>query len=463
MGYNYKLLVFLLQNTKRKLSYLSNISILDLCVNLNYIIPHYCYHSNLSIAGNCRMCLVELSTSQKPIVSCAMDVNPNSIIKTDTILVKKAREGIMEFLLVNHPLDCPVCDQGGECDLQEQSMIYGGDRGRFFLTKDFKRSVDDFMCHPMIKVILTRCIHCTRCVRFLNEVEGNYDLGMLGRGYYSEIGLYTDRLLTTELGSNITDFCPVGALTGKTYALQYRSWDDLYLTSIDLSDSLCSSIRVYSNFDKILRILPQYDIDLNISWITEKARYLGDSLVLQQLGYPLLRNTKFYTSNNLYLSLDSYKYFFKLKCNSKFYTKIKSYNDFYFINLSIINLTQKFNKLNFLKNSYEENLLKINLDNDKINFDLSVEDFFVSENLFFGLDSNLIDFLSNENEVISYYNNILGLFEVYDFLEDSNEMFQNFLDIDESFLNNKKVVLNVEEKNYVDILDLKKKKKKKKK
>ena len=558
--YNYKLLVFLLQNTKRKLSYLSNISILDLCVNLNYIIPHYCYHSNLSIAGNCRMCLVELSTSQKPIVSCAMDVNPNSIIKTDTILVKKAREGIMEFLLVNHPLDCPVCDQGGECDLQEQSMIYGGDRGRFFLTKDFKRSVDDFMCHPMIKVILTRCIHCTRCVRFLNEVEGNYDLGMLGRGYYSEIGLYTDRLLTTELGSNITDFCPVGALTGKTYALQYRSWDDLYLTSIDLSDSLCSSIRVYSNFDKILRILPQYDIDLNISWITEKARYLGDSLVLQQLGYPLLRNTKFYTSNNLYLSLDSYKYFFKLKCNSKFYTKIKSYNDFYFINLSIINnffdifleksfdklikkeldflegkysdfnlfsnlnfvqnfdlelikpkmkyslntnkftwysldfynekstlyyknlnlelyknniffaqwlfdfdllfnnLTQNFNKLNFLKNSYEENLLKINLDNDKINFDLSVEDFFVSENLFFGLDSNLIDFLSNENEVISYYNNILGLFEVYDFLEDSNEMFQNFLDIDESFLNNKKVVLNVEEKNYVDILDLKKRK-----
>merc|ERR1711862_595477 len=418
----------------------------------------------------------------------------------------------------------------------------------------------DFMCHPMIKVILTRCIHCTRRVRFLNEVEGNYDLGMLGRGYYSEIGLYTDRLLTTELGSNITDFCPVGALTGKTYALQYRSWDDLYLTSIDLSDSLCSSIRVYSNFDKILRILPQYDIDLNISWITEKARYLGDSLVLQQLGYPLLRNTKFYTSNNLYLSLDSYEYLPSKKCNSKFYTKIKSYNDFYFINLSIINnffdifleksfdklikkeldflegkysdfnlfsnlnfvqnfdlelikpkmkyslntnkftwysldfynekstlyyknlnlelyknniffaqwlfdfdllfnnLTQKFNKLNFLKNSYEENLLKINLDNDKINFDLSVEDFFVSENLFFGLDSNLIDFLSNENEVISYYNNILGLFEVYDFLEDSNEMFQNFLDIDESFLNNKKVVLNVEEKNYVDILDLKKRK-----
>merc|ERR1739848_450769 len=236
----------------------------------------------------------------------------------------------------------------------------------------------------MIKVILTRCIHCTRCVRFLNEVEGNYDLGMLGRGYYSEIGLYTDRLLTTELGSNITDFCPVGALTGKTYALQYRSWDDLYLTSIDLSDSLCSSIRVYSNFDKILRILPQYDIDLNISWITEKARYLGDSLVLQQLGYPLLRNTKFYTSNNLYLSLDSYKYFFKLKCNSKFYTKMKYslntnkftwysldfYNEkstLYYKNLNLElyknniffaqwlfdfdllfnNLTQKFNKLNF--------------------------------------------------------------------------------------------------------------------
>jgi hypothetical protein len=568
--YNYKLLVFLLQNTKRKLNSLSNISILDLCVNLNYIIPHYCYHSNLSIAGNCRMCLVELSTSQKPIVSCAMDVSYNSIIKTDTILVKKAREGIMEFLLVNHPLDCPVCDQGGECDLQEQSMIYGGDRGRFFLTKDFKRSVDDFMCHPMIKVILTRCIHCTRCVRFLNEVEGNYALGMLGRGYYSEIGLYTDRLLTTELGSNITDFCPVGALTGKTYALQYRSWDDLYLTSIDLSDSLCSSIRVYSNFDKILRVLPQYDIDLNISWITEKARYLGDSLTLQQLGYPLLRNTKFYTSNNFYFKLDSYKYFFRSKFNSKFYIKIRDYNFFYFINLSVINnffdifleknfdkfikkeldflegkysdfnlfsnetfiktldlelikpkmkyslntnvfpwysldfynnkgtlfykklnlnlyknniffaqwlfdfdlffsnlnientrsknITISSNKFNFLKKQYEENLALIDLYSYENNLDINIEEFLINENVFFGLDRNLIDFLSDDKEIISYYNDILGLFEIYDFLEDFNDMIQNFNEIDLKIFNSKTELLNFEEKNYINFLDIKKRK-----
>lgn len=297
--YNNKLLTFLLQSHKRNISYQKNISILDLCINLNCIIPHYCYHFNLSIAGNCRMCLIELSTSQKPIVSCAINIMPNNSIKTNTLLVKRAREGIMEFLLVNHPLDCPICDQGGECDLQDQSLIYGSDRGRFYHFSDFKRSVTDFMCHPMIKVILTRCIHCTRCIRFLNEIEGDYTLGMLGRGTNSEIGLYTDSILISELSSNITDFCPVGALTIKPYALHYRAWDDLYFESIDLSDSLCVPIRVYSNFIKIIRLLPQYNSELKVSWIHEKTRYLTDGLNIQQNKYPLTKNSSFFLFSNL--------------------------------------------------------------------------------------------------------------------------------------------------------------------
>lgn len=286
--YDFQVINFILQSEKRRIGYHKKISILDICTNLNCIIPHYCYHFNLSIAGNCRMCLVELSTSQKPIVSCAIDLAPNNNIKTETRLVKKAREGIMEFLLVNHPLDCPICDQGGECDLQDQSLIYGSDRGRFFHTEDLKRSVSDFMCHPMIKVILTRCIHCTRCVRFLNEIEGNYSLGMLGRGSNSEIGLYTKNILTSELGGNITDFCPVGALTIKSYALSYRAWDDLYFESIDISDSYCRSVRVFTDFTKVLRLLPQYDNELEMNWIHDRTRFLIDCSITQQTKYPLI-------------------------------------------------------------------------------------------------------------------------------------------------------------------------------
>lgn len=293
--YHYSLLDYLL-----KFRNIKEISILDLCISLNCFIPHYCYHPSLSIAGNCRMCLIELNKSQKPIVSCAVKImKSNTIIKTNTFIVKRAREGIMEFLLVNHPLDCPICDQGGECDLQDQSVAYGSDRGRFYHVTDLKRAVTDFMCHPMIKVILTRCIHCTRCIRFLNEIEGNYSLGMLGRGNSSEIGLYTDSLLITELGSNITDICPVGALTIKPYALNYRAWDEIYYESIDLTDSLCSPIRVYSNFKKIKRILPDFNNELKVNWIHEKTRYFFDALTLQKLEFPLIRRTNLRVASSL--------------------------------------------------------------------------------------------------------------------------------------------------------------------
>lgn len=327
--YNFKILNFLLQFEKRKQQN-KKISILDLCINLNYIIPHYCYHFNLSIAGNCRMCLVELSTSQKPIVSCAIELLPNSNINTDSFLVKRARENIMEFLLVNHPLDCPICDQGGECDLQDQSLIYGSDRGRFYHSEDLKRSVNDFMCHPMIKVILTRCIHCTRCVRFLNEIEGNYSLGMVGRGNLSEIGLYTSTLLTSELGTNITDICPVGALTVKNYALKYRSWDDFYIESIDLSDSHCRSVRLYVNSSKILRLLPQYDNELDNNWIHDKTRFVVDNLISIQKKYPFLikqslNSLNYFTLKKkekiLYFNLIKNPVYFKLKYRPRMMNK----------------------------------------------------------------------------------------------------------------------------------------------
>jgi len=288
--YNLNIIDFFIDFYKAH-SFKPNLSILDLCFNLNETIPHYCYHPSLSIAGNCRMCLVEVSSIKKPIASCATDVINNQQILTNTFLVNKAREGITEFLLVNHPLDCPICDQAGSCDLQDITYVYGSDRGRFYHKRDFKRSLHDFLHNPLIKVILTRCIHCTRCVRFLSELEGNSYLGMLGRGKTSEIGLYSKYLYNSvsELTSNVIDICPVGALTSKLYAFNFRPWEDFYIESIDLNDSLCTSIRVYSDLTFIKRILPIYDFELKTTWINDKTRYLTDVIQIQQLWYPSIR------------------------------------------------------------------------------------------------------------------------------------------------------------------------------
>ena len=334
--YNLEILNYFLEVEKED-KIKKSISILDLCINLNCIIPHYCYHFNLSIAGNCRMCLVELNASLKPIASCALEVLPKMKIKTNTFLVNRAREGIMEFLLINHPLDCPVCDQGGECDLQDQSLVYGNDRGRFYLLSDYnKRAITDLMFNPFVKLILTRCIFCTRCIRFLNEIGGENRLGLLGRGSHSEISLYTTNEeeeksgIISELGSNIMDFCPVGALTSKNYGLNYRSWDDMENETIDLNDSLCSSIRVYSSQNEIIRIVPRYESELKISWITEKTRYLIDGLKSQQMEYPMYNNSK----TKLFFSLKSEKrknFFVKISWNNL--TKIF---DKYYINSNLI-------------------------------------------------------------------------------------------------------------------------------
>jgi len=252
-------------------------------------IPRFCYHDRLSIAGNCRMCLVEVEKSVKPVAACAMPVMKGWRIKTDSALTKKAREGVMEFLLVNHPLDCPICDQGGECDLQDQSMAFGSDRTRF-ADLDQKRAVEDKDIGPLIKTIMTRCIHCTRCVRFSSEVAGSDILGTTGRGSDMQIGTYVEKLFLSELSGNVIDLCPVGALTSKPYSFSARPWETRKTESIDVLDAIGSNIVVTTRTGEVLRILPRQNEDINEEWITDKARFSCDGLTRQRLVAPLIRD-----------------------------------------------------------------------------------------------------------------------------------------------------------------------------
>jgi len=233
---------------------------LQACEAVGIEIPRFCYHERLSIAGNCRMCLVEVEKIPKPVASCAMPLMDGMKIYTDTPLVKKAREAVLEFLLLNHPLDCPICDQGGECDLQDQAMVFGSDRSRFYETK---RSVEDKNCGPLVKTIMTRCIHCTRCVRFSTEIAGVEDLGTTGRGEDTEIGTYVGKTLESELSGNVIDLCPVGALTSKPYAFTSRPWEIRNTNSIDVSDAVGSNTRIDFRGTEILRVLPRFNEDIN--------------------------------------------------------------------------------------------------------------------------------------------------------------------------------------------------------
>ncbi|XP_004503119.1 NADH dehydrogenase [ubiquinone] iron-sulfur protein 1, mitochondrial [Cicer arietinum] len=261
-------------------------SVLQACEIAGVDIPRFCYHSRLSIAGNCRMCLVEVEKSPKPVASCAMPALLGMKIKTDTPVAKKAREGVMEFLLMNHPLDCPICDQGGECDLQDQSMAFGSDRGRF---TEMKRSVVDKNLGPLVKTVMTRCIQCTRCVRFASEVAGVQDLGMLGRGSGEEIGTYVEKLMTSELSGNVIDICPVGALTSKPFAFKARNWELKGTESIDVTDAVGSNIRIDSRGPEVMRIVPRLNEDINEEWISDKTRFCYDGLKRQRLNDPMIR------------------------------------------------------------------------------------------------------------------------------------------------------------------------------
>jgi NADH dehydrogenase (ubiquinone) Fe-S protein 1 len=264
-------------------------NVLQACEAAGVDIPRFCYHQRLSIAGNCRMCLVEVEKSPKPVASCAMPAAPGMNVKTDTPLVKKAREGVMEFLLINHPLDCPICDQGGECDLQDQAMAFGSDRGRF---TEVKRAVSDKNLGPLVKTVMTRCIHCTRCVRFAKEVAGIEDLGVTGRGRDSEIGTYVSKVMTSELSGNVIDLCPVGALTSKPAAFTYRNWELRSTETIDTSDGLGCNVRVDARGLEVMRILPRLNEDINQEWISDKTRFQYDGLRYQRLTVPMVRNPK---------------------------------------------------------------------------------------------------------------------------------------------------------------------------
>ncbi|XP_054789978.1 NADH dehydrogenase [ubiquinone] iron-sulfur protein 1, mitochondrial-like [Prosopis cineraria] len=261
-------------------------TVLQACEVAGVDIPRFCYHSRLSIAGNCRMCLVEVEKSPKPVASCAMPALPGMKIKTNTPVAKKAREGVMEFLLMNHPLDCPICDQGGECDLQDQSMAFGSDRGRF---TDVKRSVVDKNLGPLVKTVMTRCIQCTRCVRFATEIAGVQDLGMLGRGSGEEIGTYVEKLMTSELSGNVIDICPVGALTSKPFAFKARNWELKGTETIDVTDAVGSNIRIDSRGPEVMRIVPRLNEDINEEWISDKTRFCYDGLKRQRLNDPMIR------------------------------------------------------------------------------------------------------------------------------------------------------------------------------
>ncbi len=261
-------------------------TVLQACELAGAEIPRFCYHERLSIVGNCRMCLVEMEKSPKPIASCAMPATDGMKIKTNTPLVERARKGVMEFLLANHPLDCPVCDQGGECDLQDQSLFYGLDSSRY---TENKRQVKEKYMGPLIKTEMTRCIHCTRCVRFASEIAGIPELGAIGRGEDTEITTYLEKSMESELSANVVDLCPVGALTSKPYAFEARSWELKKTETIDVMDAVGSNIRVDTYGWEVKRILPRVNEDINEEWISDKTRYACDGLLKQRLDTPYIR------------------------------------------------------------------------------------------------------------------------------------------------------------------------------
>ena len=267
------------------------LTVLQACEKAGVEIPRFCYHERLSIAGNCRMCLVEMEKSPKPIASCAMPAADGMNIKTNTPKIEKARKGVMEFLLANHPLDCPVCDQGGECDLQDQSMFYGVDKSRY---NENKRAVPEKDMGPLIKTQMTRCIHCTRCIRFATEIAGVPELGAIGRGEDMQITTYLEQSIQSELSGNIIDLCPVGALTSKPYAFEARPWELKKTETIDVMDAIGSNIRVDTYGWEVKRVLPIINEDINEEWISDKTRYACDGLLNQRLDTPYVKyNNKF--------------------------------------------------------------------------------------------------------------------------------------------------------------------------
>lgn len=310
-------------------------TLIQKCEELGIFLPRFCYHPELSIAGNCRMCLVESISSPKPVIACATPAISGMIIKTDNSFIRKIRQGMLEFLLLNHPLDCPICDQGGECDLQDLSVVFGSDIGRF---NEEKRSVSDKHFGIMIKTVMTRCIHCTRCVRYVSELLGQPIIGTLGRGVNTEIGNYNNNYLLGYFTGNVIDLCPVGALTASPYSFKYRSWELSSFESIDILDSTCSSIRLDVRGNEVIRILPCFNSLVNDCWITDKIRFSYDSISNQRIVEPMVitKNRKWrdecMSYGWEYVFIEIKKYFF-IK-----YNLIKKYNSFYFFTGKLLDI-----------------------------------------------------------------------------------------------------------------------------
>ena len=275
-----------LKINNNEIEFKEGMTVMQACEIAGIEIPRFCYHDKLSIAGNCRMCLVEMEKSPKPIASCAMPASEGMNIKTNTKLVKDARKGVMEFLLINHPLDCPICDQGGECDLQDQALHYGFDKSRY---DENKRAVKNKYMGPLVSTIMTRCIHCTRCVRFSTEIAGVDDIGLLGRGENAEITTYLEKTIETELSGNVIDLCPVGALTNKPYSFKSRPWELKKTETNDVFDAIGSSIRIDTRGKSALRVLPMINEELNEEWISDKTRFAIDGLSKQRLDSVYLK------------------------------------------------------------------------------------------------------------------------------------------------------------------------------
>jgi len=372
-------------------------NVLQACSLIGIQIPSFCFHDKLNIAGNCRMCLVEIEKSPKPVASCALNVTENMSIFTDSPLVKKARESVLEFLLINHPLDCPICDQGGECDLQDQTFLFGSDLSRLNI-KEYKRGVEDKNCGPFIKTIMTRCIHCTRCVRFASEIAGITFLGTTNRGKNTEIGTYTStKIFHSEISGNIIDLCPVGALTSKPYSFKARPWELDTFENVDILDSLYTPIRIDRKNTEIIRILPTINKNLNKDWITDRIRYIYDSFnkfrlntIVKGLSF---KNTK-YEETNLNFLFNTFlidqrqlkknkknpiiKRRYKILNKNSFFFNLSNLNDYFdllslkktilkfnlYSNLNYFNLNNDFRfqyiNQNFLENTNLENCLLVN-------------------------------------------------------------------------------------------------------
>jgi NADH-quinone oxidoreductase chain G len=271
-----------------KISVLPGTTVIQACEKVGFRVPRFCYHNELIIAGNCRMCLVEVLGSPKPVASCAMPVSEGMSVFTESPLVKKARESVLEFLLINHPLDCPICDQGGECDLQDQAREFGSMHSRFFYSN--KRKVSDKDLGPLVKTVMTRCIHCTRCIRFSSEIAGVANIGTTGRGNLTEIGTFVQKMFSSELSGNLVDLCPVGALTSKPYAFSARPWEVSSVYTTDLFDVMGTSIQVESRGLNILRVIPSSLDNLKSDWfIHDRSRFAFDGFRLQRLTKPIVR------------------------------------------------------------------------------------------------------------------------------------------------------------------------------